>query len=615
MKMLKKALKTLPLLAAIVLLAVFLPRETQASSDVEISAENFPEAALREAVSMWDYNSDGYLDEYEIMDVTYMYLDEAGITTLKGIELLPNLQYLSAYSNKLKSIDVTQNTELKTLDLRENSLTSIDVTKNALLEELYLCDNKLSSIDLSDKYQLQVLDVQNNKLKSLTLYSAPTLSYLCCSENQIKELDLIYQQYLENLTCYENQLTSLNLSSNPELVHLDCAGNNISSLNISVCKELETLDVSNNPLTELNVADLGNLKELWAFLCELSVLNVTQNPKLGMLDVRFNKITSLNISCCPTLCHAYENGEKEVEDDAYVCTVGDVENWEAGYYLFAADSKVKVKTTSASLNAPDFSAVNLTGQISLKWNKVSGADSYEIWRMKEGQTFEKLKTSTGTVYNDKGAKSGVTYYYEVRAMAGTKSGPFSKVLKVTRNPYTDVSESNSFFGAVMWVTRNGIASGTGASAFSPDASCTRYQFAVMLYKYAGRETYSLDSLPFTDVPKTASYYDAVCWAYENGIISGTSKTKFSPNAEITRYQVVQMLYKYSGRPDVETTVNPFKDVSKKASYYNAVLWAVENGITAGTSKTTFSPDAPCKRYQMAVFLRKFDRNVMFMWYY
>ena len=170
--------------------------------------------------------------------------------------------------------------------------------------------------------------------------------------------------------------------------------------------------------------------------------------------------------------------------------------------------------------------------------------------------------------------------------------------------FTDVSPEASYYAAVNWAVEQGVISGTSQTTFSPNKPCTRYQYAVMLYKLAGKPAVEGEN-PFTDVTETASYYKAVTWAYNQGIISGTTKTTFSPDASVTRYQVVAMLYKMIGRPAVDSAENPFADVSSEASYYKAVMWAVQNKITSGTSATTFSPDAECLRYQMVVFLKKF----------
>ncbi|MBR6322136.1 MAG: S-layer homology domain-containing protein, partial [Lachnospiraceae bacterium] len=189
---------------------------------------------------------------------------------------------------------------------------------------------------------------------------------------------------------------------------------------------------------------------------------------------------------------------------------------------------------------------------------------------------------------------------------GTKWSEDSNVVKIRRNHFTDVPDDASYFDKLVWAVNNGIISGSSATTFSPDNACTRYQFCVMLYKMMGRPDVDENAtLPFTDVAENASYRKAVTWAYTNKIISGTSKTTFSPDAEVTRYQVVAVLYKLAGKPAIGDAENPFTDVKKSDSYYNAVMWAVQNKITGGTSKTTFSPKDTCKRYQMTVFLYKY----------
>ena len=114
------------------------------------------------------------------------------------------------------------------------------------------------------------------------------------------------------------------------------------------------------------------------------------------------------------------------------------------------------------------------------------------------------------------------------------------------------------------------------------------------------------SSPFTDVPDTVSYYKYVMWAYNNGIVKGTSATTFSPKGSVTRGQIVLMLYRMAGKPTVTNTMNPFTDVKKSDACYKAVLWAVEQGITKGTSATTFSPNKNCTRYQLVTFLYRFN---------
>ena len=173
------------------------------------------------------------------------------------------------------------------------------------------------------------------------------------------------------------------------------------------------------------------------------------------------------------------------------------------------------------------------------------------------------------------------------------------------NPFTDVSEDAYYFDAVLWAVDEGITKGTSETTFSPDASCTRAQMATFLWRAAGSPDPVGSTNPFTDVSADAYYAKAVQWAVEQGITNGTSETTFSPDADCTRAQMATFLWRNAGSPAPAGDSNPFADVSADAYYAEAVQWAVEQGITNGTSETTFSPDADCTRGQMVTFLYRF----------
>ena len=170
-----------------------------------------------------------------------------------------------------------------------------------------------------------------------------------------------------------------------------------------------------------------------------------------------------------------------------------------------------------------------------------------------------------------------------------------------RNPFTDVKKSDYYYDAVIWAVENGITSGTSATKFSPNATCTRGQVVTFLWRAAGQPEPTSKVNPFSDVKSSDYFYKAVLWAVEKGITSGTGNGKFSPNAPCTRAQVATFLWRAEGEPDASGT-NPFSDVRSSEYYYKAVLWAVEEGITAGTSATKFSPNAACTRGQIVTFL-------------
>ena len=178
-------------------------------------------------------------------------------------------------------------------------------------------------------------------------------------------------------------------------------------------------------------------------------------------------------------------------------------------------------------------------------------------------------------------------------------------MKANGNPQTgvfvDVATGSYYEDAVDWAVENGITKGTDDTHFSPDGICTRAQAVTFLWRTAGSPASKTSTMPFTDVPVGSYYYDAVLWAVENGITKGTSDTTFSPNMTCSRAQIVTFLWRSEKSP-AAGTANPFADVKSTAYYADAVLWAVKENITKGTTSTTFSPNADCTRAQIVTFL-------------
>ena len=166
--------------------------------------------------------------------------------------------------------------------------------------------------------------------------------------------------------------------------------------------------------------------------------------------------------------------------------------------------------------------------------------------------------------------------------------------------FTDVAAGSYCYDAVQWAVANGITNGTDATHFSPNAGCTRSQVVTFLWRAAGEPTVS-GNVGFVDVAPGSYCYEAVKWAVANGITKGTDATHFSPNATCTRGQVVTFMYRAEGEPAVGGS-NGFVDVAAGSYCYNAVQWAVAKGITKGTDTTHFSPNATCTRGQVVTFL-------------
>ena len=224
------------------------------------------------------------------------------------------------------------------------------------------------------------------------------------------------------------------------------------------------------------------------------------------------------------------------------------------------------------------------------------------------------RDQTFTITPDKGyAVSNVKI--DGKSIGAVKSYTFENVsrthtievifMKANGNPQTgvfvDVATGSYYEDAVDWAVENGITKGTDDTHFSPDGICTRAQAVTFLWRAAGSPEPETRAMPFNDVPVGSYYYDAVLWAVENGITKGTSDTTFSPNMTCTRAQIVAFLWRSEKSP-AAGTANPFADVKSTAYYADAVLWAVKEDITKGTTNTTFSPDADCTRAQIVTFL-------------
>ena len=178
-------------------------------------------------------------------------------------------------------------------------------------------------------------------------------------------------------------------------------------------------------------------------------------------------------------------------------------------------------------------------------------------------------------------------------------------MKANGNPQTgvfvDVPEGSYYEEAVDWAVEKGITTGTGNNYFTPDGICTRAQAVTFLWRVAGSPTPKTEAMVFEDVLDGSYYYEAVLWAVENGITVGTSATTFSPELTCSRAHIVTFLWRAANSPSVKMD-NPFTDVAADAYYIDAVLWAVKHKITVGTTLSTFSPDEGCTRAQIVTFL-------------
>ena len=281
------------------------------------------------------------------------------------------------------------------------------------------------------------------------------------------------------------------------------------------------------------------------------------------------------------------------------------------------DTTVKANTTYKWRFTPDDdNYTTLTGEVELYHKSSSGGgwyDSYYTIKTTAGAggsispsgsvSVREGRDQTFTITPDKSyAVSNVKI--DGKSIGAVKSYTFENVsrthtievifMKANGNPQTgvfvDVATGSYYEDAVDWAVENGITKGTDDTHFSPDGICTRAQAVTFLWRAAGSPKPETRTMPFADVPAGSYYYDAVLWAVENGIAKGTSDTTFSPNMTCTRAQIVAFLWRSEKSP-AAGTANPFADVKSAAYYADAVLWAVKENITRGTTNTTFSPSS------------------------
>lgn len=303
-------------------------------------------------VSRHDYDNDGEISYEEALYVTKIEVNTDNISSIAGIEYMPNLQHLTCrgslkYNNStkvydivcgvLKSLDISKNTKLSYLDASYNKLTSLDVRNNIELTTLNCTSNNLSSLDVSNNQKLQdfscggnnlstldvknnleltslgcalnklnLLDLKNNKeltwiscngnnLSYLDFSNNPKLRILYCDNNNLSSLDFRSNPELYWLCCGGNDLTSLNLKNNPKLLYVVCDFNNISLLDVSNCPKLQRLLCNYNNLTSLDVSNIMDLQELYCFSNNISSLDISNNTALKLLHATDNPLATLYI--------------------------------------------------------------------------------------------------------------------------------------------------------------------------------------------------------------------------------------------------------------------------------------------------------------------------------
>ena len=288
----------------------------------------------------------------------------------------------------------------------------------------------------------------------------------------------------------------------------------------------------------------------------------------------------------------------EIKDGCAVFTITKFSTFElSGTVTYVAPSSGG--GSSSSSRRYDVSAPSVKhGDVTVSPKNASKGDTVTI-TVKPDSGYE---LDTLTVKDVSGSKIKVKdkgdgkFTFTMPASKVTVSAEFAEIETLD---FADVSTDAYYYEAVKWAAKKGITGGTGDGTFNPNGACTRAHIVTFLWRAAGSPA-PKSTVSFADVPAGSYYAKAVAWAVENGITLGTGDGTFSPNATCTRAQSVTFLYRALGT--APTTVNGFTDVTADAFYADAVAWAVESGVTNGTSASTFSPNNGCTRAQIVTFL-------------
>ena len=576
---------------------------------------------------------------------------------------------LSCSSNKLTSLDLSANKKLQKIVAQTNALTTLDTRNLPELTDLYLWGNHdLKSIDVSKNTKLEFLSVSHCKLTSLNVSNNRKLVKLYVDDNQLTALDVRSNYLLKKLGCYENQITALDLSSNVALEYLGVNDNPITELNLHPLSNLQELSCYKMKLTKLDVSRCTELRRLYCNDNQIETLDLRSNKKLETLYCQNNRLSWLNLSSNTALDPRYvdcsgnvydikvdENLQYKVYPDlpCYGATEGTyftaarASDWTGGtvskvdgWDVLTLDNRdvkevtYKYDTGNARIGKVAFT---LKTEVPAKYITISfdpngGTGTMKPMRVKagvgytlpectftppEGKEFAGWLAENGSVYpagdiafsttdsvlkatwKDKEVAE-VTISFDPNGGTGTmqpmkvKSGENFTLPECTFTP----PEGKEFAG---WLAVNGNVYPAGEVVTSSiDQS----------FKATWRDKAEVDVTEmFSDVTKNWAY-PGIQYCVTHGIMGGMGDGTFAPTGTTTRAQIVQILYNLEGTPAVSGTT-PFTDLT--ANWYKpAILWAYQNNVVAGTSPTTFAPDQPVTREQIAVILTQYMFNVLKM---
>ena len=552
---------------------------------------------------------------------------QANALTTLDTRNLPELTYLDLQANfDLKSIDVSKSTKLEFLNVAQGKLTSLNVSNNRKLVELYVFLNQLTALDVSSNYLLKKLNCYENQLTALDLSYNGALESLSVNDNPITELDLHPLSNLQKLSCSAMKLKKLDVDRCPKLRELYCYDNQIETLDLRSNKKLEALQCQNNRLS-------------WLDLSSNTALDPARVDCSGnVYDIKVDK--NLQYRVYPDLpCYGATEGTYFTAaraSDWTGGTVSKVDGWdvltlnnrdvkEVTYKYDTGNAKIgKVAFTLKTEVPAKYITISFDpngGTGTMKPMRVKAGENYTLpectFTPPEGREFAGWLAVNGKVYpagtkvissydqsfkatwKDKEAAE-ITITFDPNGGTGTmqpmkvKSGENFTLPECTFTP----PKGKEFAG---WLAVNGKVYPAGEIVSSVGSS---------VLKATWKDTAEVDvTQMFTDVEKNWAY-PGIQYCVTHGIMGGMGDGTFAPTGTTTRAQIVQILYNLEGTPAVSGTT-PFTDLT--ANWYKpAILWAYQNNVVAGTSPTTFAPDQPVTREQIAVILTQYMFHVLKM---
>lgn len=279
------------------LLAALLPAGAYAAESVAIDEVNFPDEIFRSYVKEYcDTDGDMLLSPQELEKTVEIDVSGKAISSLQGIELFTELEYLNCGDNQLTELDISGNRKLIQLFCVSNQLAFLNVTNNEKLEMLYCYYNRLTELDVTQNAALKELYCNNNQLTGLNLKNNSVLEYLTCNNNALSTLDLSNNPALTNVFCYDNQIADLDISKNEQLVELSCKENQLSVLDTNGNPQLQFLFCNSNQLTSMDISASKQLKNLFCGDNYLTTLDLNENTSLEYFDCGKNQLERLDVS-------------------------------------------------------------------------------------------------------------------------------------------------------------------------------------------------------------------------------------------------------------------------------------------------------------------------------